>query len=73
LDLCRQLCPRPAEEIAVLLQQNGLARFKFHPYGIVTAAQAVGLTHSVALERLGGAEWLVSTPNPGSALAEPAL
>ena len=51
LDLCRQLCPRPAEEIAVLLQQNALARVKFHPYGLVTAAKAVGLTHSVALER----------------------
>ncbi len=53
LDLCRQLCPRPAEEIAVLLRQNALARVKFHPYGLVTAAQAVGLTHSVALERVG--------------------
>jgi len=73
LDLCRQLCPRPAEEIAVLLQQNALARVKFHPYGLVTAAQAVGLTHSVALERVGGAEWLITTPNAGSALAESAL
>ncbi|MFI5458397.1 MAG: DNA-directed RNA polymerase subunit alpha C-terminal domain-containing protein, partial [Isosphaerales bacterium] len=73
LDLCRQLCPRPAEEIAVLLQQNALARVKFHPYGLVTAAQAVGLTPSVALERVGGAEWLITTPNAGSALAESAL
>ena len=60
LDLCQQLCPRPAEEIGVLLQQNGLARVKFHPYGLVTAAQALGLTHSVALERVGGAEWLIT-------------
>jgi len=63
LDLCQQLCPRPAEEIAVLLQQNALARLKFHPYGLVTAAQAVGLTHSVALERVGGVEWLISAVN----------
>jgi len=28
----------PAEEIGVLLRQNGLARGKFHPYGLVTAA-----------------------------------
>ena len=53
LDLCRQLCPRPAEEIAVLLQQNALTRVKFHPYGLVTAAQAVGLAHSVALDAWG--------------------
>ncbi len=67
LDLCRQLCPRPAEEIAVLLQQNALARVKFHPYGLVTAAQAVGLTHSVALERVGGAEWLITASRvPGT-------
>jgi len=73
LDLCQQLCPRPAEEIGVLLQQNGLARVKFHPYGLVTAAQAVGRTHSVALERVGGAEWLIPTPNAAFALAESAL
>ncbi len=65
LDLCQQLCPRPAEEIGVLLQQNGLARVKFHPYGLVTAAQAVGLTPSVALQRVRGAEWLIATPNAG--------
>jgi len=62
LDLCRQLCPRPAEEIAVLLQQNALARVKFHPYGLVSAARAVGLTHSFALERVRGVEWLLTTP-----------
>ncbi len=60
VDLCRQWCPRPAEEIAVLLQQNGLAQGKFHPYGLVTAAKAVGLTHSLALKRVKGAEWLVT-------------
>jgi Bacterial RNA polymerase, alpha chain C terminal domain len=63
LDLCQQLCPRTAEEIGVLLRQNGLARAKFHPYGLVTAAQALGLTHSLALERVGGADWLITTPN----------
>jgi hypothetical protein len=65
LDLCRQLCPRPAEEIAVLLQQHALARVKFHPYGLVTAAQAIGLADTVALERVRGTEWLVTTPNAG--------
>jgi len=63
LDFCRRSCPRPAEEIAVLLQQSALARVKFHPYGLVTAAKVLGLTHSVALERVRGAEWLVATPN----------
>ena len=65
LDLCRQLCPRPAEEIAVLLHQNALTRVKFHPYGLVTAAQAVGLTDSVVLERVRGVDWLVTTPKAG--------
>jgi hypothetical protein len=44
-----QLCPRPAEEIAVLLEQNALMRVRSHPYGLVTAAKAVGLTHTFAL------------------------
>jgi hypothetical protein len=65
LHLCRQLCPRPVEEIGALLQQNGLSRVKFHPYGLVTVAQSLGLRHSVALERVGGAEWLITTPNAG--------
>jgi hypothetical protein len=65
VDLCRRSCPRPAEEIGVLLRQSGLTRVKFHPYGLVTAAQALGLTHSFALEREGGDEWLISTPNAG--------
>ena len=60
LDLCQQLCPRPAEEIAVLLEQNALTRVRFHPYGLVTAAQAVGLTHAFALQCVGDVEWLVT-------------
>jgi DNA-directed RNA polymerase alpha subunit len=60
LNLCRQLCPRPAEEIAVLLEQNALTRVRFHPYGLVTAAQAVGLTHTLVLQRVGSDEWLMT-------------
>jgi hypothetical protein len=60
LDLCRQLCPRPADEIAVLLEQNALTQVKFHPYGLVTAAQAVGLPHTFALQCVGGVEWLMN-------------
>jgi Bacterial RNA polymerase, alpha chain C terminal domain len=65
LNLCHQWCPRPAEEIGVLLQQNGLTRVNFHPYGLLTAAQSIGVTPSVALERAGGADWLITTPNVG--------
>ncbi len=60
-DLCQQLCPRPAAEIADVLQQSALARVKFHPYGLVTAAQAVGLAHSFAIKHMRGGEWLVTT------------
>jgi len=58
LDLCEQLCPRPSEEIAELLQESGLARAKFHPHGLVTAARVLGRAHSLVLERAGGTEWL---------------
>jgi hypothetical protein len=60
LDLCRQLCPRPADEIAVLLEQNALTRVRFHPYGLVTAAQAVGLAPTFALQCVGDVEWLMT-------------
>jgi hypothetical protein len=57
LDACIQACPRPAEEIAILLQRKGLTKAPFHPYGLLTAAKALGLQHSFFLSRFGDTEW----------------
>jgi hypothetical protein len=58
LDVCNQMCPRPTEEIAALLQQKKLATALFHPYGLLTAARVLGLTHTLSLWPFGGTNWL---------------
>ena len=47
------------EEVARLLHHHGFARAPFHPHGLLTAADVVGLAHTLSLERFGGAEWLI--------------
>ena len=57
LDVCEQACPLPTEEIAALLQQNGLARAPFHAHGLLTASEFLRLTHRLSLRRFEGADW----------------
>jgi len=59
LGFCERAHPLPAEEIAIQLQQNGLATGAFHPRGLITAAEVIGLTHTLSIRPLDGADWLI--------------
>lgn len=58
LDRCGRVCPRPADAIAALLQQEELATTPFHPHGLLTAAEAFRVTHTFSLRRFGEMDWL---------------
>jgi hypothetical protein len=58
LEFCDRVCPQPAEEIATLLQQNELAAVPFHPHGLLTSSEALGLTHPFSLRCFEGVDWL---------------
>jgi len=58
LAFCEQAHPLPAEEIAIQLQQNGLANGPFRPQGLITAAKLFGLTHKLSLQPFRGSDWL---------------
>ena len=58
LDTCGRACPRPAKQIAAMLQQQELATTPFHPHGLLTAAKILRVTHSFSLRRFGVTDWL---------------
>jgi hypothetical protein len=58
LDACGSACPRAAEQVAAFLQEKGLATAPFHPQGLLTAAEAFGLTHAFSLGSFGETDWL---------------
>src|SRR5262249_52767368 len=43
LEACKDACPRPVEEIANLLHRNELTAAPFHPHGLLTAAETLGM------------------------------
>lgn len=58
LEVCSSVSPRPAEQVAALLREKGLATVAFHPHGVLTAAEGFKVTHSFCLRRFGETDWL---------------
>ena len=59
LDVCGRHSSRPASAAAILLRDKGMAAAPFHPSGLLSAADAFGLLHSLFLRPFQGQEWLL--------------